>query len=130
MKFNETLKNVLRNKKKDARAGVELSVIIPTYNEKENIKPLLKKLDAALDGIQWEVVFVEDDSPDGTAEVIKEFFRKIQRIRCLKRVGRRGLSSACIEGIQASAVDYVAVMDADHQHDETLLKRNALCIEE
>jgi dolichol-phosphate mannosyltransferase len=101
--------------------GKELSVIIPTFNEKENIHPLLKKLDAVLKGIEWEVIFVDDDSPDGTAALVRKIARERQNVRCLQRIGRRGLSSACVEGFLASAAPIMGVMDADMQHDEKLL---------
>ena len=107
-----------------ARArGPELSVVIPTYKESGNIAPLLAKLEAALDGVAWEAVFVDDDSPDGTAASVKAIAMADARVRCLRRVGRRGLAGACIEGMLASSALYVAVMDADLQHDERLLPK-------
>ena len=99
----------------------ELTVVIPTLNERENIAPLLERLDLTLAGTRWEVVFVDDDSTDGTPELVREIGRADARVRCLHRIGRRGLSTACIEGILASASPFVAVMDADLQHDEALL---------
>jgi dolichol-phosphate mannosyltransferase len=98
-----------------------LSVIVPTFNERDNIAPLLEKLDAALKGIAFEVIVVDDDSPDGTAQLTKDLARERPNLRCIHRIGRRGLSSACIEGMAASAADFVAVIDADHQHDEAIL---------
>lgn len=103
--------------------GPELSIVIPTYKESGNIAPLLRKLEAALDGVLWEAVFVDDDSPDGTAVSVKAIAAADSRVRCLRRVGRRGLAGACIEGMLASAAPYVAVMDADLQHDERLLPK-------
>jgi dolichol-phosphate mannosyltransferase len=102
---------------------VELSVVVPTFNERGNVAELVRRLDAALDGRSWEVIFVDDDSPDGTAEFVRALGRTDRRVRCIQRIGRRGLSSACIEGILASTAPYQAVMDADLQHDETLLPR-------
>lgn len=99
----------------------ELTVVVGTLNEAANVRPLVERLDRALRGIDWEVVFVDDDSPDGTAEVARELAASDPRVRVLQRIGRRGLSSACIEGMLASAAPCVAVMDADLQHDETLL---------
>ena len=96
---------------------------MPTFNERDNIEPLLARLDAALCGIDWEVVFVDDDSPDGTAEAVRALAKTDARIRCLQRIGRRGLSTAVIEGMLASSAQYLAVIDADLQHDETLLPR-------
>ena len=106
-----------------ARRAPELSVVIPTLNERENILPLLERLDAALAGVDWEVIFVDDDLRDGTPDHVRSIARRDARVRCLHRIGRRGLSTACIEGIMASAAPYVAVMDADLQHDEAVLPR-------
>lgn len=102
-------------------SAAELTVVIPTLNERENIAPLLERLDLALAGTRWEVIFVDDDSTDGTPEAVREIGRNDPRVRCLHRIGRRGLSTACIEGVLASASPFVAVMDADLQHDESLL---------
>lgn len=103
--------------------SAELAVIIPTFKERENIATLIKSLNKVLDGICWEAVFVDDDSPDGTADEIRKIGKQDPRIRCLHRIGRRGLSSACIEGMLSTSADYVAVMDADMQHDESLLPK-------
>lgn len=105
----------------EADGAIELTIVVPTFNERGNIVELLRRIDAALAGVAWEVIFVDDNSPDGTAEQAWQMARQDRRVRCLKRVGRRGLSSACIEGMMASAAPYVAVMDADLQHDERLL---------
>jgi dolichol-phosphate mannosyltransferase len=102
---------------------LELSVVLPTYNEKENIPALLTCLDRALTGIEWEVIFVDDHSPDGTADYVRSLANGNRKIRLIERVGRRGLSSACIEGIMSSAAPYIAIMDADMQHDETILPK-------
>jgi dolichol-phosphate mannosyltransferase len=102
---------------------VELSVIVPTYNERGNVAPLVTRLEATLAGVAWEAVFVDDDSPDGTAREVKTIAAHDPRVRCLRRVNRRGLAGACIEGILGSSAPYVAVIDADLQHDETLLPR-------
>jgi dolichol-phosphate mannosyltransferase len=103
------------------RPLLELSVVIPTYRERQNVAPLLAALEAALQGINWEVIFVDDHSPDHTADAIRELALTNPRVRILERIGRRGLSSACIEGMMASAAPCLAVMDADMQHDETIL---------
>jgi dolichol-phosphate mannosyltransferase len=103
------------------RGGPELSVIVPTFNEKENIPELIARLRVCLEGRSWEVVFVDDDSPDGTANLVREYAVADSRVRCLQRIGRRGLSSACVEGLLASTAPYLAVIDADMQHDERLL---------
>ena len=102
---------------------LRLSVVIPTFNESSNIEELLRRLDGVLGPAGWEVVFVDDDSPDGTAAKACEIARTDPRVRCLRRVGRRGLSSACIEGMLATSAPIVAVMDADLQHDETILPK-------
>jgi len=100
---------------------LELSVVIPTYKERQNIAPLVAALEAALQGVNWEVIFVDDHSPDHTADAIRELALTNPRVRILERIGRRGLSSACIEGMMASPAPCLAVMDADMQHDETIL---------
>ncbi|HEY0267189.1 MAG TPA: glycosyltransferase family 2 protein, partial [Rhizomicrobium sp.] len=94
---------------------------VPTFKERGNVAELLRRLDLALAGIAWEAIYVDDNSPDGTADAVKEIAAKDPRVRCLKRVGRRGLAGACIEGMLSSAAPYVAVIDADLQHDETVL---------
>jgi dolichol-phosphate mannosyltransferase len=98
-----------------------LTIIIPTLNERDNIAPLLALLAAALPDTRWEAIFVDDDSRDGTSQQVRAIARRDPRVRCLQRIGRRGLATACIEGVLASAAPYVAVMDADLQHDERLL---------
>jgi dolichol-phosphate mannosyltransferase len=100
---------------------LELSVVIPTYKERQNIAPLVASLEAALQSLNWEVIFVDDHSPDHTADAIRELALTNRRVRIIERVGRRGLSSACIEGMMASPAPCLAVMDADMQHDETIL---------
>src|SRR2546430_14417969 len=106
------------------QAGLpELSVVVPTFNERDNVTVLYRRLEATLSGIAWEVVFVDDNSPDGTWEVVRNLARKDSRVRCIRRIGRRGLSGACIEGILASSAPCAAVIDADLQHDETQLPK-------
>jgi dolichol-phosphate mannosyltransferase len=100
---------------------LELSVVIPTFNESKNVPLLVAKLDAALAGRNWEAIFVDDNSPDGTADAAREIGRRDPRVRVIQRIGRRGLSSACIEGMCATAAPVVAVIDGDLQHDETIL---------
>ena len=104
-----------------AAPPAELSLVIPTYNEVANVGLLIDAIDAALPGVRWEVLFVDDHSPDGTAARVRELAMHDARVRIVHRYGRRGLSSACVEGIMASAAPYVAVMDADLQHDEAIL---------
>ncbi len=100
---------------------IELTVVIPCYKERANVAPMIARLDAALAGIAWEAVFVDDDSPDGTAAAVRDFAARDGRIRCIRRVGRRGLASAVIEGALSSSATYVGVIDGDLQHDETRL---------
>lgn len=100
-----------------------LSVVVPTFNEAANVREIVARLDRVLRGIAWEAIFVDDNSPDGTAETVKSVAAEDPRVRCLKRLGRRGLAGACIEGMLASSAPYVAVMDADLQHDERILPR-------
>jgi dolichol-phosphate mannosyltransferase len=102
-------------------AAPELAIVIPTLNERDNVPIVVQRLDRVLAGIAWEAIFVDDDSPDGTADVVRALARTQPNIRVLQRLGRRGLSSACIDGILASAAPYAAVMDGDLQHDENLL---------
>ncbi|MGC2161464.1 MAG: glycosyltransferase family 2 protein [Silvibacterium sp.] len=99
----------------------DLCVVIPTYNERENIVPLFARLRAALAGIRYEVILVDDDSPDGTAETARAAAGEQTNLRVLERIGRRGLASACIEGMLATSAPMLAVMDADLQHDEGIL---------
>src|ERR1700710_809217 len=101
----------------------QLSVVVPTFNERDNVTVLYRRLEATLAGIPWEVVFVDDNSPDGTWQVVRSLAREDSRVRCIRRIGRRGLSGACIEGILASSAPCAAVIDADLQHDETQLPK-------
>jgi dolichol-phosphate mannosyltransferase len=104
-----------------ARPAPELGIIVPTFQERENVPILLERLRRVLIDCDWEVVFVDDNSPDGTAAVARALGQADDRVRCIRRIGRRGLAGACLEGMLASQANYVAVMDADLQHDETLL---------
>ena len=101
----------------------ELSVVVPTFNERDNVIALFRKLETALAGRAWEVIYVDDNSPDGTWDVVRALAGADSRVRCIRRIGRRGLSGACIEGILASSAPCAAVIDADLQHDETQLPK-------
>jgi dolichol-phosphate mannosyltransferase len=103
--------------------AAELCIVIPTLNERENIPLIVERLNRVLERVAWEVIFVDDDSPDGTADAVRALARQQSNIRCLQRIDRRGLASACIEGMLASSAPYLAVMDGDLQHDEALLPR-------
>ena len=105
----------------EIRAAPELTVVVPTLNERDNVPKLVERIDAALPGVDWELMFVDDDSPDGTAAVAKTLGSFDARIRCIRRIGRRGLAGACLEGMLSSQARYVAVIDGDLQHDEALL---------
>lgn len=101
----------------------ELSVIVPTFNERQNVSGIITALSQCFENMTWEVIFVDDDSPDRTAEHVREIARKDGRVRCIQRIGRRGLSAAVVEGMLASSAPYLAVMDGDLQHDEKLLPK-------
>jgi dolichol-phosphate mannosyltransferase len=103
------------------RPAPELSIIVPTFNERDNVPILVERLSRLLVSCDWEIVFVDDNSPDGTAAAARAIGETDSRVRCIRRVGRRGLAGACLEGMLASQARYVAVMDADLQHDEALL---------
>ena len=102
-------------------APLALSIVIPTLNEVGNIEPLLERLTLALVDIGWEAIFVDDGSTDGTAELVTEIAQADRRVRLIRRIGRRGLASAVVEGALASTTPVIAVIDADLQHDETIL---------
>jgi dolichol-phosphate mannosyltransferase len=104
-------------------AGPQLTIVVPTRNEHDNVRPVYHALCRVLQGVDWEVIFVDDDSKDGTPEAVCRLANSDGRVRCIQRIDRRGLASACVEGILASSAPYVAVMDADLQHDEQLLPR-------
>jgi dolichol-phosphate mannosyltransferase len=106
-----------------AAVGLQLSVVVPTFNERDNVTALYRQLQTALTGVAWEVIFVDDNSPDGTWDVVGTLAQADPRVRCIRRIGRRGLSGACIEGILASSAPFAAVIDADLQHDETQLPK-------
>src|SRR5205809_2605219 len=99
----------------------ELSVVVPAFRERDNIPALLDALEQALAGLDWETIIVVDDAFDGTEGLVRERAQRDPRVRCIHCIGRRGLASACIEGMLASSAPYVAVIDADLQHDETLV---------
>lgn len=105
------------------RAAAQLSIVVPTFNERDNVPELVRRVEAVLGDAGWEIIFVDDDSPDATAQAVRSLAKVDARVRCLHRIGRRGLSSACIEGVMSSSAPFVAVMDGDLQHDELLLPR-------
>jgi len=102
-------------------APLQLCVVVPTLNEAGNVEPLLERLGIALAGIEWEAIFVDDGSTDGTPELLTRIAQSDRRVRMIRRIGRRGLSSAVVEGALASTTPVIAVIDADLQHDERIL---------
>lgn len=100
-----------------------LTVVIPTFNERGNVEELVRRVEHALAGRSWEVIFVDDNSPDDTTLAVRALAQRDSRVRCMRRIGRRGLASACIEGMLASSAPFVACMDADLQHDPSVLPR-------
>ena len=103
------------------RNAPAVTIVVPSYNERANIAPLVRAVDAVMGAIAWEMVVVDDDSPDRTWAEVARIGGIDPRVRCIRRVGRRGLASAVIEGAMAANGRFVAVMDADFQHDETIL---------
>ena len=110
--------------------SLELSIIIPTYNERGNVRPMIEKLEALFTPGSFEIVYVDDNSPDGTADTVRQIGREKPHVRCVQRVGRRGLSSAAIEGFLSSSAPLVAVIDGDLQHDETILPKMQAALED
>ena len=101
--------------------AIELTVVVPTFKERDNVPLVVEHLDRVLAGIAWEVVFVDDDSPDGTADVVRALAARDKRVRVIQRIGRRGLATACVEGVLSSSAPVFAVMDGDLQHDDSKL---------
>ncbi len=100
-----------------------LSVIVPTYREAANVPVLFERLKTTLEGLPWEMVVVDDDSSDGTYDIAFAIAARDGRMRCLRRVNRSGLAGAVIEGWLCSSADFVAVIDGDLQHDESILPK-------
>ncbi len=100
---------------------LELAIVLPTFNERDNLASLIDRLHVALAGISWEAIFVDDNSPDGTSDEARMLSLRDPQVRVIQRINRRGLASAAIEGMLSTAAPVVAVMDADHQHDPNLL---------
>ena len=99
----------------------ELSIIVPTYNERANLIALIDGLEAALAGIDYEVVIVDDDSPDSTSALARSMAQQNRAVRVIQRIRRKGLSSAVVEGMLSTSSPYIAVIDGDMQHDERIL---------
>ncbi|SDF18991.1 glycosyltransferase [Limimaricola pyoseonensis] len=111
----------MRQERDERPEGIGLSVVVPTFNERDNVAEIVRRLDTALAGFGWEVIFVDDASPDGTAEAVRALARRDRRVRLICRHDRRGLSSAVVEGGLAAAGEIIAVIDGDLQHDESVL---------
>ncbi|MCR9143815.1 MAG: glycosyltransferase family 2 protein [bacterium] len=98
-----------------------VSVIIPTYNEAENVPILLERLGRTLADIPHEIIVVDDNSPDGTWQVAEQISLNSANLRVIRRLNERGLSSAVVAGMSAAKGQCLAVMDSDLQHDEAAL---------
>jgi len=98
-----------------------VSVVVPAYRECPNLPIVVERLEKLLNEFAWEVVFVDDDSNDGSADVLFDLAKTNPHVRFIRRIGRRGLASACLEGMASSHAEVFAVMDADLQHDERIL---------
>ncbi|MDZ4726995.1 MAG: glycosyltransferase [Leptospira sp.] len=101
------------------------TLILPTYNEKENLKVYLPKLETLfhLNNIDYEIIIVDDDSPDRTWEWVQEYGIKNQNVRVIRRIQEKGLSSAVLTGMASARGKYLGVMDADMQHDESIIPK-------
>ena len=99
----------------------ELSVILPTYNESESIKLIIGNICSVLSKVDFEIIVVDDNSPDKTWKIVKEIEKVNNKIKLLKRLDSKGLSTAIVEGMTISRGRVIAVMDSDMQHDETIL---------
>jgi dolichol-phosphate mannosyltransferase len=106
---------------RSAYTAPTVSVIIPTLNERDNIRRIADVVEKALTGVEFEIIFVDDDSTDGTREALFQLSHRDPRIRLIHRIGRRGLATAVIEGMLSSSAPFLAVIDADLQHDERIL---------
>ena len=98
-----------------------ISIVIPTFNEVKNIIPLLKNLISLINNFEYEIIIVDDDSPDGTAEEINKYMKLNQKIKLITRLGRSGLSSAIKEGLIFAQGKYLLVLDGDGQHDPSFV---------
>lgn len=102
---------------------IDVSLILPTRNEASNIAEAIARAKSVLADVSYEIIVVDDNSPDGTSDIARAIAADDRTVRCVQRVGRRGLASACIEGALAASGRVIAVMDADLQHDETILPK-------
>src|SRR5580765_2367735 len=116
-----TIEDQVMPQEEAVHSPVELSIVVPTFNERDNVGRLIEGIEHVLPNIKWEIIFIDDDSPDGTADFIRKIAQSKPYVRCQQRIGRRGLSKAVIEGILSSSAPVIVVMDADLQHDERIL---------
>ena len=112
-----------------ATRQLRLSIVVPTFNEAQNVEELIARILKCMGQIPCEIIFVDDDSQDGTAALVRTIGLRDSRVRALQRIGRRGLSSACVEGMLSATAPIIAVIDADLQHDETKLPEMLAALE-
>ena len=94
-----------------------VSVIIPTFNEAENILKVINEVEDSLQGHDYEIIVVDDNSPDGTSDLVKKYSKRNSKVSCIKRTWKKGLSSAVVEGVALSSKEHICVMDGDGQHN-------------
>jgi dolichol-phosphate mannosyltransferase len=100
----------------------KLSIIVPTYNEKENLENLVSQVFASLEGLDFELIIVDDNSPDGTGKLADQISSRHQNVKVVHRDGKMGLGTAILDGVKVSEGDFVSVIDADLQHPPELLR--------
>ena len=103
--------------------ALRVSIVLPTYNERGNIEPLLAQLLPLQQHYNLEILVVDDDSADGTAELVRQLAHREPRLRLIRRVGRSGLASAIKEGLLDATGDVALVMDSDGQHEPASVRR-------
>ncbi|MEM2930424.1 MAG: glycosyltransferase family 2 protein [Thermoproteota archaeon] len=109
--------------KESALHSIQLSIIIPTYMEAENLPKLIERIEEALKEIDFEIIIVDDNSPDGTADIAEGLGIEFGNIRVIRRPGKLGLGSAVMDGLKLARAQLIAVMDADLQHPPEILPR-------
>lgn len=106
----------------------KISIILPTYNEKDNIADLIQEIDSKIN--PDEIIVVDDNSPDGTWETVKEISKKNNKIKLIRRINKKGLVSAIKDGISASNGNIIVWMDADFSHPPALMPKLIKALEE
>lgn len=99
------------------RPGKHISVVIPFYNEQDNIEPLLREVEAALSGREFEIVAIDDGSRDNTLSVLRSLKEQMPTLRLVRHLGNFGQSGAIASGVRAAASDMIATLDGDGQND-------------